>query len=399
MPRTARTRRPAALFPPGFARSRPLHRWIRAGLLLFVVVNDLDAVRTVLASGGMGFGDRPFELLLLAVDLLLMVVLAVRPTWTVLPLAVLLALVYPLENPGSYMVVVPLVLAFTAYAAALPGFLAALAVFLVWQVAWAVDVSVVGPQFLWSYVPVTLVVTLPGLVLRSLSAQRALDRAALAAERERTERALERQRLELARELHDIIAHDLTVIAMQARSGAYSPDPAVMRETLGVVGDSSRRALRDLRRLLHVMRTDGDPDGPGEESGPAAADTGRDLEEVARRLREVGLPVSTHVEGELGRIPEGVRPTVQRVLREAATNVMKHAPAATSCALAVRVDDADVRVEVSNDAGPGAGLPASGFGLLGLRERVQLLGGELAAGPAGGGWRVSARIPLAPAPV
>jgi len=382
--------------PPGFARPRPLHRWVRSGLLVFVVVNDLDAVRTVL-GGGLGFGDRPFELALLAADLLLMVVLALRPTWTVLPLAVLLGLVHPLENPGSYMVVLPLVLAFAAYAAAFPGFLAALAVFLGWQVSWAVGVSVVGPQFLWSYVPLTLVVTLPGLVLRSLSVQRGLDRAALAAERERAGRALERQRLELARELHDIIAHDLTVIAMQARSGAYSPDPEVMREALGVVGDSSRAALRDLRRLLQVMRTGQEDDVTGEASGPAAADTGRDLEEVARRLRDVGLPVSTRVQGRLERIPEGVRPTVQRVLREGATNVMKHAPATTACTLAVHVDEVDVRVEVANALGTGGGLPASGFGLLGLRERVQLLGGELAAGPVDAGWVVSARIPLAPA--
>lgn len=399
--RAALQDRTSALLPPGIARARPLHRWVRVGLLLFITVSALDAVRLELTGPGLGFGSRDYELLLVALEASTVAVLALRSSWTWLPLAALLVLLHPQTNPGSYMVVVPLVLAMAAYGAALPGLAAAVGGFLVWQVSWAVTVSVVGPQFLWSYVPLTLVLLLPGLVLRALSAQQELDRVEIAAGRERTAQALEQQRLELARELHDIVAHDLTVIAMQARSGAYSEDVGTMRETLDVVGDSSRAALKDLRRLLGIMRIEPGAGLARDASAAAAVDTGRDLQEVAAALREVGFRADTRVGGDLERIPEGVRPTVQRVLREASTNIMKHAPARTDCVLAVLVDETDVRVEVRNDAGPGAlpGLPVSGYGLLGLRERVQLLGGELAAGPADGGWHVGARLPLGPAAV
>lgn len=396
-------RRPGlgTLLPQGIARARPLHRWVRVALLLFITVSALDAVRLVLTGPGLGFGDRDYELLLVVLETATVAVLALRSSWTWLPLAALLVLLHPQTNPGSYMVVIPLVLAFTAYGAALPGLAAAVGAFLVWQTSWAVNVSVVGPQFLWSYVPLTLVLLLPGLVLRALSAQQELDRVEIAAGQERTAHALEQQRLELARELHDIVAHDLTLIAMQARSGAYSRDPETMKEALDVVGDSSRAALKDLRRLLGIMRVEPGAGLAQDSSAAAAVDTGRGLEEAAAALREVGFRTDTRVRGDLARIPEGVRPTVQRVLQEGATNIMKHAPARTSCVLAVQVDEADVVVEVHNAAGPGSGpgLPASGYGLLGLRERVQLLGGELAAGPADGGWRVGARIPLGPAAV
>lgn len=398
----AGTRPPGpGLLPPGFADRRPFHRWVQVGLFVLVGINGLDGARVVLRGPGLGFGDQDYELLLLAVEACTIVVLALRPSWTWVPLAALLALLLPLENPGSYVVLVPLLLAFAAYAAALPGLGLALAAVLVWQVAWSAGFSAVGPRFLWSYVPLTLVLTLPGLVLRSLSAQRERDRAELAAAEESTGRALEQQRLELARELHDIIAHDLTVIAMQARSGAYAEDPAVMRETLGVVGDSSRAALRDLRRLLQVMRSGQDEGPAGEVEGAVAADPRSDLEDVAEALAEVGVPVRTRCEGSLARIPDSVRPTVRRVLREAATNVMKHAPGTTSCVLSVVVDGTDVHVEVGNTAGERTGprFPASGFGLTGLRERVHLLGGRLSAGPTAEGWRVRASIPLTAAAV
>jgi signal transduction histidine kinase len=207
---------------------------------------------------------------------------------------------------------------------------------------------------------------------------------ALTAERERA--AAAEARADLARELHDVLAHSVSVMVVQAEAAGelFDRDPASARSAVGAVAQVGRAALTDTRRLVGSLRgADADP-GPG----PTAAD----LPGLVDQFTAAGLPLDSHVQVD-GPLPEPVGRTVYRVVQEALTNVLRHAgPVPTR--LHVRVGPADVEVEVEND-GPLATVADGGHGLLGMAERVNALDGSLDAGPGrGGGFAVRAHIPL-----
>ncbi len=204
------------------------------------------------------------------------------------------------------------------------------------------------------------------------------------------------ERLRIARELHDVVAHTMTVIAMHAGSGrlAADRDPAAARKALEVVEESSRHALAELRRLVTVLR-DADDREPVHEPAPGLPDLHRLVAEVAA----AGVAVDVHTEGDLARVPEGVSLAAYRIVQEALTNVVRHA-GATRARLSVAVREDQVRLEVDDDGGGrtgGAPEPGGrGYGLVGMRERAALYGGEVTAGPGpGGSWRVAGWLPCA----
>jgi signal transduction histidine kinase len=203
------------------------------------------------------------------------------------------------------------------------------------------------------------------------------------------------ERLRIARELHDVVAHTMTVIAMHAGSGrlAADRDPAAARRALEVVEESSRHALAELRRLVTVLR-DAD-DEPVHEPAPGLPDLHRLVAEVAA----AGVAVDVHTEGDLARVPEGVSLAAYRIVQEALTNVVRHA-GATRARLSVAVREDRVRLEVDDDGGGRAGRRPEpggrGYGLAGMRERAALYGGEVTAGPgSGGSWHVAGWLPYA----
>lgn len=223
-----------------------------------------------------------------------------------------------------------------------------------------------------------------------------------------TRRALDEERALIASELHDVVTHNVSVMIVQAGAArqVLAADPAEATSALLAVEASGRAAMTELRHLLGLL-------SPGAGAGPAGADAGQDLspqpglgqlQPLIGRLTTAGLPVELQVGGAPRPLPPGLDLAAYRVVQEALTNVLKHAgkPRTT-----VRLDysEADLVVEVA-DAGrpiPAAGpassaVPGCGRGLLGLRERIALYGGELDAGPQpGGGWLVRARLPVDPA--
>ena len=244
-----------------------------------------------------------------------------------------------------------------------------------------------------------------GLSMRRLRHRQrtAVDRA-LEAERTRTaeaERAVFAERLRIARELHDIVAHTLSVIAVQSGvarhllgAGAGPVGPA-----LTSIEEASRTALDDLRRMLGVLRADPADGGPSRVPSPGLAE----LRLLASAHRAAYGPVELVVEPAVEEMPESLRLTTYRLVQEALTNVRKHAPGAAA-EVSVLLGDGGVVVQVDNDgtagpAGPAgpAGAPApDGYGLAGMRERAALFGGTVTAGPrAGGGYRVRAVLPEA----
>jgi signal transduction histidine kinase len=216
---------------------------------------------------------------------------------------------------------------------------------------------------------------------------------ALRAEREREERALAavaEERARIARELHDVVGHSVSVMTVQA-SGVrrlLRPDQEREREALLVVERTGREALAEMRRMVGVLRRP--EEAPALAPQPSLEYVGRLVEQAC----EAGLPVELRVEGEAVELPAGVDLTAYRLVQEGLTNALKHARA-TRAEVLVNYGDDEIEVMVSDDGrGVGNG-DGGGHGLVGMRERVSVYGGELDAGPQpGGGYRLRARLPL-----
>jgi signal transduction histidine kinase len=210
-------------------------------------------------------------------------------------------------------------------------------------------------------------------------------------------RAVTEERLRLARELHDVVAHAMSVIAVQSGVGAHvaKTQPKEAAKALAAIEATSRAALEELRRLLGVLRQENEPQG---ELAPVPG-LG-DLDGLLAEVAKAGLAVRLRVEGTPAPLPAGVDLSAYRIVQEALTNVVKHAgPARAQVVVGYR--DQDVRVEVTDDgqgtvASVSDGRAGTGHGLIGMRERVQVFGGDLDVGPCpDGGFRVAARLPLA----
>ncbi|WP_196466591.1 sensor histidine kinase [Planomonospora sp. ID91781] len=231
---------------------------------------------------------------------------------------------------------------------------------------------------------------------------------------DRERRAVTRERVRIARELHDIVAHHISVMSVQAGLGSYvvDSDPRTAREALTTIADTGREAMEELRRLLSLLRVDGggsgDNDGgsgsssSGDNSGDgekyaSAPGVGR-LGPLAERLRAAGVPVDMRITGEPRPLPPGLDLCAYRIVQECLTNVLKHAgPARAEVTLAYGADELTVRV--ADDGRPPARPGASrGHGLVGMAERVKLYRGTIGHGPRpDGGFEVVAAFPLAPA--
>ncbi|MEU6157761.1 sensor histidine kinase [Streptomyces sp. NPDC047130] len=214
--------------------------------------------------------------------------------------------------------------------------------------------------------------------------------------------AVTAERLRIAREMHDTVAHSLGIIALQAGAAArvLETRPELAREAMVAVEQAGRETLGGLRRLLGALRA-ADPSPPGaaapslpDDAVGAFAGLAEELERLAARTTAAGVRVEVGRRGTLRGLPPEVCLAAFRIAQEAVTNVVRHS-GADSCRIRVDRGAREVTVEV-DDRGPGGTpRPGSGFGLAGMRERAALLGGTLDAGPLpGGGFRVTARLPL-----
>ncbi|WP_157740342.1 sensor histidine kinase [Micromonospora auratinigra] len=204
------------------------------------------------------------------------------------------------------------------------------------------------------------------------------------------------ERAAIARDLHDIVAHHVAAIALRAGAARYAvqhtgrPEEAVT--ALGELRDTAGQVLDELRELLEVLR---DPEAV--EPAEPQVEPAQVIRDAARRLREAGLAVQVTLPMALSTVPLVVGTTAARLVQEALTNTLKHAGPGAIATVDLRLVDGALLLEVT-DSGPlrpRPPLPASGYGLSGMRERVGLLGGTLTAGATeNGGWRVRARLPI-----
>jgi signal transduction histidine kinase len=226
-----------------------------------------------------------------------------------------------------------------------------------------------------------------------LEAQRRLAEQQRVSDEERARRALLEERARIARELHDVVAHHMSVIAIQAEAAPYRvPDlPEELGQSLATIRASAVEGLEELRRVLDVLRADGD----GEEPAPQP-DLDR-LDELVTGVRAAGLNVTTVVAGTPRPLPPGVQLSAYRIVQEALSNALRHAPGG-DVRVEVHYHPATLELRVRNGPAlaPPAPSPGAGHGILGMRERVGMLGGELTVGPGpDGGFVVAAVLPVA----
>jgi signal transduction histidine kinase len=224
------------------------------------------------------------------------------------------------------------------------------------------------------------------------------DRAArLEAERDaQAQVAAAAERARIARELHDVVAHNVSVMVVQADGASYAldSDPGRAREALAAIAGTGRQALAEMRRLLGILRHDDGTD-PGRAPLPGIAQLGELLEQT----RAAGLPVSLTVEGVPQPLPEGAALAAYRIVQESLTNTRKHGgPQATAQVTLRYLEDALVLRITDDGQGPVALPDGAGHGLNGMRERVAIYGGWVQAGPRpSGGYQVTTRLPFQPA--
>ncbi|MGS2647930.1 sensor histidine kinase [Streptosporangium sp. G12] len=249
----------------------------------------------------------------------------------------------------------------------------------------------------------TVVVLVLALITVWMSGRAVRERREHAAElRARTAaEAVTGERLRIARELHDVIAHSIGIIAIQAGVGrrVFDTQPAEARNALATIENTSRDALSGLRRTLVALRRPQPGTPPPSAAEAASLDPApglADLDRLVAATRDAGVRVEVRRLGERRSLPAEVDLAAFRIVQEALTNVLRHADAC-ECRVTIGYRDGEVRVEVEDDGRGGrtGGTGGLGHGIVGMRERVNLLCGEFTAGPRpGGGFRVTARLPL-----
>ncbi len=209
----------------------------------------------------------------------------------------------------------------------------------------------------------------------------------------RAQKAVSEERLRISREMHDVVAHSMSVIVMKASvaNHVYDTRPEESREALGVIESVGRGALADIHRVLGSLRSEGEPDlapSPGLDEVPRLVENAR-LADVEVELDRGPIPV----------LPTAVQLSAYRIVQEALTNVIKHAPAPVRCTVRITAEPGELKLAVIDDGIPHGPIGKPGHGLIGMRERAALHHGTLVAGRApGGGFAVHARLPFDPGP-
>ncbi|MFJ9010795.1 sensor histidine kinase [Streptomyces canus] len=252
----------------------------------------------------------------------------------------------------------------------------------------------------------TVVVVLGTALRGRREASKALVEQTTLTEEERNRRTLLEERSRIARELHDVVAHHMSVISIQAQVAPHLVEnpSEELRENLDGIRQNALEALTELRRVLGVLRaehpeTPDRPADPATGTAPHAPQPTLDrLDALVENTRAAGTAVEVDVRGARRPLPPGVDLSAYRIVQEALSNVLRHAPGATaSVALVHYVHGVDVRIVNSRPTRSVPSSPGAGHGLLGMRERAAMLGGTLRAGPRpDGGYEVAAYLPTAP---
>ncbi|WP_313813917.1 histidine kinase [Glutamicibacter sp.] len=232
---------------------------------------------------------------------------------------------------------------------------------------------------------------------RNAAALRDMDAA-----NERTKQALETERKNIARDLHDIVAHDITVVAMQSKAAKFANDGQKALDAIDVIAKLSTETLHDLRLMLNVLRTDGTMMDPAEASGDKPAATTvyavQGVELFSERLREANFAVNSHTEEKISKLPRSAQTALYRVMQEATTNVIKHGLPGGECSISLIAHGNEAILEITNQTRNSGEeqvtFPYGGSGLIGMEDRMRAFGGTFDTKARNGRWILRASIPF-----
>ncbi|MGO2030089.1 MAG: sensor histidine kinase [Glutamicibacter ardleyensis] len=232
---------------------------------------------------------------------------------------------------------------------------------------------------------------------RNLSAIRLMEES-----REQNRVAIERERKNIARDLHDIVAHDITVVAMQSKAAKFANSGQVAMDAIDIIAKLSTETLHDLRLMLNVLRTDGTmSDSSGGSADKPAATTVyavQGLQIFSQRLKDSGFSVTSHTDEKISELPRSAQTALYRVMQEATTNIIKHGKREGSCDLRLEISGSNAILEMTNQIPKSKPIkgdqPVGGIGLIGMRDRMNAFGGRFNAEVVDGQWVLTASIPF-----
>lgn len=373
-------------------RSRPLSRWWQAAvavLAIWSLMTDLPGVLEEPAGAGQTLALSLMSLVFLAFGPLLATVRCWQGA-----LVTLVGAVPEIGSPASHAL---LFLSLSVLVCALSGTkrvsCAVLALVLLWM---TVNAALIPFDYLFVNVAMAVSISvLFGICRAGIRSREQFERS----NRERDQAELDHAdalaagRKQITRDLHDVIAHDVTVIALQADAALSGSDLEFRHQSLEAISDAAHRSLKDLRSMMRVLSP-----ATASDAAPADSSLTGPIDEIVGHLRRLGYSTEVAVTGDPDALPAVIRLGVRPVLRECSTNVIVHAAPGSRVRFALRTSPESLLLEVSNElstsTGPPGRTPRGGFGLGFMRERVESLGGQLATGVDAGQWTVRASFPI-----
>ena len=374
--------------------------WV--GITVLVVMSSSEFL-TLLEDGFSGSSEVSVQGAL--VGLMLCVTLLLATRWVAVSLGLFVAVAYFFLNAGFLFVWTIVSFMIFAALAATVSARSVRGLFLTLSAAWMVQFGFQADQdaiLLVALIPLTALayfLTRSIFILREKNAD--VVQQMLRAQ-EQTRSAIERERKNIARDLHDIVAHDITIVAMQSKAAKFANDGQMALDALDVIAKLSSETLHDLRLMLNVLRADGtmsDEAALGVDK-PAATTVyalqGAEL--FAQRLKDANFKVNSTTDEEISDLPRSAQTAIYRVMQEATTNVIKHGVPGSVCTLELVSNGTEAVLEITNQidiSGRKAkGLPEGGSGLIGMSDRMRTFGGKFSTSSEKGLWTLRASIPF-----
>ena len=373
-----------------------------AGIVVLLAVSSSEVI-TLLQDGLVDSSE--FSARGALVGLGLCGILAMGLRWTSASLGLFVAVAYFfLGNGAMFFWAIVSFMAFSALAATVSA-RSIRAAYLTLCLAWAVQFAFQAHSDAVLLIAIVPLAAMAYVVTRSIYVLRERNVATvneMQLAQERAQLAIERERKNIARDLHDIVAHDITIVAMQSKAAKYANDGQAALEAIDVIAKLSTETLHDLRLMLNVLRADGtmaDPLSHGNDK-PAATTVyalqGAEL--FVQRLKEANFKVNSTTDEKISELPRSAQTAIYRVMQEATTNVIKHGLPGGQCSLGLAVNGNEATLEITNQIGHSGGRSDTwmdgGSGLIGMGDRMRAFGGKFATNSENGVWTLRASIPF-----
>ncbi|MGP9033834.1 sensor histidine kinase [Glutamicibacter mysorens] len=374
--------------------------WV--GIVVLLAVSSSEVI-TLLQDGLEGSPEISVQGSLVGLGLCIILALGLR--WTAAALGLFIAVAFFfLANGAMFFWTIVAFMAFSALAATSSA-RSIRAAYLTLCAAWAVQFAFQAHGDAVLLIAVVPLAAMAYVVTRSIYLLREKNAVALRQMQtveEQTRLAVDRERKNIARDLHDIVAHDITVVAMQSKAAKFANDGQKALEALDIIAKLSTETLHDLRLMLNVLRADGTMADPLSRSNDKPAATTvyalQGAELFVQRLKDANFKVISTTDEEISELPRSAQTAIYRVMQEGTTNVIKHGALGGECTFRLTVVGAEAVLEITNqieNSGKKSnGLPEGGTGLIGMGDRMRAFGGRFATSSENGVWALRASIPF-----